>query len=247
MKYVLVTGSSKGIGKAIALELARDDYYVFVHYHKDYKAAEQTANEIRKLGKKCSVVQGDISSQFDMEELFRQVGRITDSLDLLVNNAGTDYDCKLEEYELAKMKRVLDVNLWGTMLVTKLANPFLKKSGAGLIINIASRMGVGKMIEGVGAYAPSKAGIIRFTKCCALELAQAKIRANAVCPRLTETEITRLMFPDDSFWKQSAQQSLLGRVGKPEDVAHLVAFLASDKAGYINGEEILVDGGSVLQ
>jgi len=219
---------------------------VFVHYHRDYKAAEQTANEIKKLGKKCSLLQGDVSSQFDVEEMFHQIAKVTDRLDLLVNNAGTDYDFKLEEYELAKMKRVLDVNLWGTILVSKLAIPFLKKSGSGVIINIASRMGIGKVIEGVGAYAPSKAGVIRFTKCCALELAKSKIRANAVCPGLTETELTRTFFPDDGFWKQAAQENLAGRVGKPEDVAHLVAFLASDKASYINGETIGVNGGSNL-
>ncbi|MBN2101095.1 SDR family oxidoreductase [Candidatus Dojkabacteria bacterium] len=245
-KYALVTGASKGIGQAISVALSACGYDVFINYNTDKNGAKETKTLVEANGQRGYIHKGDVSNLSDMKILFEAIARRTDRLDLLVNNAGTDNDILIEDYPFDKMKRVLDVNLWGPMIVTKLALPLLKKSESGQIVNISSRMGNGKLIEGVGPYAPSKAGLIRFTKCCALEFRKYGIRANAVCPGLTDTDLNRSLFPDQNFWDEMAEKNPRGRVGYPEDVANVVSFLASDKGGYVNGEAIGVNGGSNL-
>lgn len=245
-KYALITGASKGIGRSIAITLANEGVNIFINYLTDQKGALSTQKEILKTGVKAFTFKGDVSNQRDMKQMFQHISDVTKHLDILVNNAGTDNDLSIEDYPISEMKRVIDINLIGPMITTKLALPFLKNAPAGQIINIGSRMGYAKIIEGVGAYAPSKAGLIRFTKCCALEFCNFNIRTNIVCPGFTDTEITRKFYPDKKFWDNAAANNPSGRVGTPQDVANTVAFLASPKASYINGEIIGVNGGSNL-
>lgn len=245
-KYALVTGASKGIGQAIATSLSKQGYNIFINYLSDLKGAKETQAQVAKNGRRGFIIQGDVSKTTQMKKMFQKINQITNELDLVVNNAGTDNDISIEDYPIYKMKKVINVNLIGPMIVTKMALPYLKKAKNSQIINIASRMGNGKLIEGVGPYAPSKAGLIRFTKCCALEFRKYKIRANAVCPGFTDTKINRGLYPEESFWEEKAAQNPSGRYGRPEDIGNVVSFLASDKASYINGEEIGVNGGSNL-
>ncbi len=144
------------------------------------------------------------------------------------------------------MRRIVETNLIGVFIVTKTLLPLLKKSDYPSIINIASRMGQEKTSINTGAYGPAKAGVIKFTKCCALEFARYGIRVNAVLPGLTETDMVKSIYPEGKFWEEAALKNPRRRVGKPEDIANIVSFLASDEADYINGETIGVNGGSNL-
>lgn len=245
-KYALVTGASNGIGKATAIELAQQGYTVFINYYSDRAGALDTRRKVKAAGSKGYLVQGDVSKERQMIKMFGQIAKVSKRLDVVVNNAGIDNDILIEDYPLREMKRVINVNLVGPIIVTKLALPFLKKSKNPQIINIASRMGNEKIIEGVGPYASSKAGLIRFTKCCALEFRKYRIRANSVCPGFTDTKINRDIYPDEKFWDKMAETNPCGRVGQPKDIANVVGLLVSDKASYINGQEIGVTGGSSL-
>jgi 3-oxoacyl-[acyl-carrier protein] reductase len=246
MKFALITGGSRGIGKAIAIELAKDNYNVLINYRSDSISAKKIKKEIEQIGVKAYLLKGDVSNELQMRKVFKKVGNITQHIDLLVNNAGIDDGRNLEELEFKAIKNIINVNLIGSILVTKLALPFLKNASDAQILNISSRMGKEKVIEGVSAYAPSKAGLIKFTQCCALEFAKYNIRSNAICPGFTDTDLNRKIVTDKSFWKNQALNNPSRRVGLPEDVANVVTFLASPRASYINGEALGVNGGSVL-
>ena len=246
MKYALVTGSSRGIGKAIAIQLAKDGFDVFVNYLKDHKSAESVLAEIEEIGQKGYLIKGDVSSEKDMTEAYKKILSVTKTLDLLVNNAGTDIGKMIEDYTISEMRHVVDVNLIGVFICTKIFSSLLKNSDRAQIINISSRMGKEKIIETIGAYGPAKAGVNQFTKCCALEFSKYKIRVNAVLPGLTDTELNRKFIPDNKTWEEMAKKNPTGRVGYPQDIANVVSFLASEKGSYINGETIGVNGGSNL-
>ncbi len=245
-KLALVTGSSRGIGKAIALTLAKDGFDIVVNCSKSKKQGEEVGEEIGKIGRQAYLVMGDITNEAQAQNIFKQMATIAPQLDLLVNNAGFDYGHLIEDYTIPQMREIVEIILIAKMTTTKYALPLLKKSPNPSIINIASRMGREKTIETVGAYGPAEAGVIKFTQCCALEFRKYKIRVNCVAPGLTETELTRNMVPEESFWKEQARINPRGRVGTPQDVANVVSFLSSEKADYINGETIGVNGGSVL-
>jgi NAD(P)-dependent dehydrogenase (short-subunit alcohol dehydrogenase family) len=244
-KFALVTGISLGIGKSIALALAHDGYSLILCYRRHKSPAAQVAQEIRKLGQKAYLFKVDISDSKQLTHLFTQVRRITPRLDLLVNNAGSDYGYLLESYKLNEIREILDSNLFGTIAMTKLAIPFLKSSRNPSVINISSRMGGPTTIPTISAYGPAKAGIIKFTQCAALELAKYRIRVNSISPGMTDTPLGRSTYSDLDF-KQTAVKNPRGRICQPQDVADLVSFLASPKADYINGEDILLTGGSHL-
>ena len=253
-KIALVTGSSRGIGRAIALQLANDGYDIIAHYNKSTKEVEELKSEIEKLGRKCNIIAADLTKDKEVEEMFSTLSGKFDSLDLLVNSAGFDYAKLFEDYTLEEMRYVLDAVLWSKITVTKLALPLLKKSSKASIVNIASRMGKEKTIKTISIYGPAEAGVIKFTQCCALEFADYKIRVNAVAPGLTRTDLTNDLFireegnqeKADLVWDEMAKKNPSHRVGQPQDIANAVSFLASDKASYINGETIGVNGGSNL-
>jgi 3-oxoacyl-[acyl-carrier protein] reductase len=243
-KIALVTGASRGIGRAIAIQLASDGFNVIINFKSNSKASKEVAGLIRNLDRQAWVIKGDVGKESDVKSMFEKIKKFTNHIDIVVNNAGFDYGYLIEDFKLSEMKEVIETNLIGKISVTKYALSFLKKSSKAQIINIASRLGTTQTIETVGAYAPASAGIIKFTECCALEFSKYKIRANCVAPGFTDTDMNRNIYSDPEFWRQMNQNNPSGRIGQPEDIANVVSFLASDKADYINAEVIQVNGGS---
>ncbi|MBI2657096.1 3-oxoacyl-[acyl-carrier-protein] reductase [Candidatus Woesearchaeota archaeon] len=237
-KFALVTGGSRGIGKAIALELARNGVNVAINYNKDEEEASDAAEEIRKLGVESMAVKADVSSFDDCASMIDAVKKKFGALDILVNNAGALFDKSLRNMEKSQWDLVVRTNLDGTFNVTKNALPIIRENGR--IINISSIVAISGN-HGQTNYSASKAGIIGFTKSLAREVGKQGITVNAVAPGFVETQMTKGI----PFIRKKIIIAMipLGRPGLPEDVANLVAFLASDKSGYITGEVIRVDGG----
>ncbi len=244
-KIALVTGSSKGIGRAIANELATNGFDIIIHYNKSESEAMEASEEIKAKGVEVHIVQADLTKDSEVEDMFRSISEFTDKLDLVVNNAGFDHAMLIEEFSMEEMRYIIDIILTAKMSVTKFALPLLKRSESPCIVNISSRMGKEKTIKTIGAYGPAQAGVMKFTQCCALEFAPYKIRVNCVAPGLTETGLTRNILDEKDF-EAAAEANPSGRVGQPEDIAKVVGFLASEDASYINGEIIGVNGGSNL-
>ena len=231
----LVTGASKGIGKGIALELARQKFDVWINYNSDLAGAEQTAAEVAALGQQAFIVQADVGRAADVAAMFQQIK----ILDLMVNNAGQQTWKPLLELTEAEWDRVLDTNLKGCFLCTQHAARLMLQTG-GSIINIGS--GCNKMaFPSLSSYTASKGGIETFTKVAAAELGRYQIRVNCVAPGAIEIERTKLEIGDYAgTW---AGVTPLGRIGTPADVANVVAFLASPAAEFVSGQTIFVDGG----
>jgi 3-oxoacyl-[acyl-carrier protein] reductase len=244
-KYALVTGGSRGIGRAISLTLAQDGYDILVNYNKDDSAAEKIKKEIETLGRKCFLFKCDLTHDASVIKMFKDISTKVDKLDVLVNNAGYDYAKLIEDYSMEEIRYVIDLVLTAKIHTAKLALKLLRKSDYASIINIASRMGKEKTIPTIGAYGPAEAGVIKFTQCSALEFKDNNIRVNCVAPGLTRTQLTEDLLSDDEFLA-AGKANPLGRVGKPEDIANVVSFLVSRNADYINGETIGVNGGSNL-
>lgn len=253
-KIAFVTGASRGIGRAIATTLAKDGYDICINYRSNSSKAEEVKKEIESLGQKAYLFQGDVSKEDDVKKMFEEFSLISDKLDVLVNNAGVYPASMIEDYTIDQMREIVEVVLIGKMIITKYALPYLKKSNSPKIINIASRMGREKTTETIGAYGPAEAGVIKFTQCCALEFSKYNIKVNCVAPGLTRTDLTNDNFvrqegsqeKADKLWQISADENPSHRVGLPQDIANVVSFLASEKADYINGEYIGVNGGSNL-
>lgn len=244
-KTALVTGSSRGIGATTAIILAKKGYDVAIHYKSSLEKAQYVKTEVETLGQKAYLFQADVSKTEDIKKMFEQYTDEIGTLDLLVNNAGFDKAKLIEEYTFEEMKYVINVVLFSKIVTTKLALPLLKKSDDPVIINIASRMWKEKTIETIGAYGPAMAGVMKWTQSCALEFAKYKIRVNCVAPGLTYTDLTKTMLAEDEF-SFAATANPRGRVTTPQDIANVVALIASKEADYINGEIIGVNGGSNL-
>lgn len=238
-KVALVTGASKGVGKGIALELARGGCGVAVNYNSDREGAEATAKEIESLGGRSAVLQANVGSSADVDRMFAEVRQQFDRLDILVNNAGVQTWKALLDLEEQEWDRVIDTNLKGTFLCTQRAARMMKDSG-GSIVNIGS--GCNKIaFPHLVDYTASKGGIEQFTKVAAVELGKYRIRVNCVAPGAIEIERTKQEAGDYAgTW---AAQTPMGRVGTPQDVAVAVAFLCQDQAEFISGQTIWVDGG----
>jgi 3-oxoacyl-[acyl-carrier protein] reductase len=244
-KVALVTGGSRGIGRATAITLAQDGYDVVVNYHKNEIAAQEVVRIITEMGKNAWMIQADLTKDEQVTKMAKIIEERVGRLDLIVNNAGYDHAKLIEDYSIAEMISVVDIILFAKIRVTKQLLSLLKKSNSGMIVNIASRMGKEMTIPTIGAYGPAEAGVIKWTQCCALEFAKYKIRVNCVAPGLTKTDLTKTILSEEEFI-QAARNNPSGRVGNPYDVAGAVSFLVSDKASYINGETIGVNGGSNL-
>jgi len=238
-KHALVTGASKGIGKGIALELARQGASVAVNYHSDSAGGEATAAEITALGRDAFALGGDVSSSADVDAMFARVLERFKRLDILVNNAGTQVFAPLVDLAEKDWDRVIGTNLKGCFLCTQRAARHMREHGGGRIVNIGS--GCNKVpFPGLVSYTASKGGIEMFTKVAAVELGAYGITVNCVAPGAIEIERTKHEAGDYAgTWSKLTP---IPRIGTPEDVAHAVAYLASDAAGFVTAQTLMVDG-----
>ena len=244
-KNALVTGGSQGIGAAASLELAREGANICLTYRKHEAEAKQYADEIRQLGRKALAVHCDIASFSDAERVVKAAIAEFGSLEILVNNAGMNWDGVSWKMKEEQWDRVLEVNLKGYFNFTRHTAPVFKDQKYGKIINVTSINGLrGKF--GQTNYSASKAGIIGYTKALAKELGAFGVNVNAVAPGLIETAMLKESEARDKIVDMAMAESALKQVGQPEDLANLVVFLASDKAKHITGEIIKVDGGQYI-
>lgn len=239
-KTALVTGASKGVGKGVALQLARHGASIAVNYNSDAVGAEATAAEIRRMGVPALVVQGNVGVTEQVEAMFATVKKEFGRLDILVNNAGVQTWKALLELTEAEWDHVLDTNLKGCFLCTQQAARMMKECGGGRIINIGS--GCNKVaFPRLGNYTASKGGIEQLTKVSAVELGKYGIRVNCVAPGAVEIERTKEEAGDYAgTW---AAATPLGRVGTPMDVGRAVVFFCLDLSDFVTGQTLYVDGG----
>ena len=242
-KVAVVTGASSGIGREIALTLALKGAKIVVNYRGNDDEANKVVLDIENTGSKAIAVKGDVSKAEDMENLIKTAVDTYGRVDILVNNAGITKDNLLLKMTDEQFSDVIDINLKGTFNCTKAVTKYMLKQKSGKIINIASVIGiVGN--AGQSNYAASKAGIIGFTKSVAKELASRGITANAVAPGFIRTKMTDILSEDV---KQEILKNIpLKKFGEAQDVAKIVAYLASDDANYITGQVINIDGGMVM-
>ncbi|TFZ41071.1 3-oxoacyl-[acyl-carrier-protein] reductase [Soehngenia longivitae] len=239
-KIALVTGGSKGIGKSIAIKLAEDGYDIAFTYSSDENAANDTLEELNKLGSNSLSIKKDMSIEEDVKEAIKEIEEKLGTVDVLVNNAGITRDGLLMKMKAEDFDRVIEVNLRSVFLTTReIIRPMIKKK-YGKIINISSVVGI-MGNAGQANYAASKAGVIGFTKSIAKEFASRGVRANAIAPGFVETDMTKVLKEDVK--EEMLKNIPLGYFAKPEDVANLVSFLASEKSDYITGQVIQIDGG----
>ncbi len=244
-KNALVTGGSQGIGAAASLELAREGANVCLTYRKHDTEAKEYADEIREMGRKALAIKCDISSFAEAESVVKKAVDEFGGLDILVNNAGMNWDGVSWKMSEEQWDRVIEVNLKGYFNFTRQVAPIFKNQKYGKIINITSINGMrGKF--GQSNYSASKAGIIGFTKAVAKELGAFSVNVNAVAPGLIETSMLKESDSRDKIVDMAMNEIVLKRVGQPEDLANVVAFLASDKARHVTGEVIKVDGGQYI-
>ena len=239
-KAVLITGSSRGIGRAIALMLAEGGAEVVVNYNKSEAEARLVAQDIKDQGGKCVVAQGDVSVVEDAERLVQTAIDSFGKIDILVNNAGFHRDTLILRMTIEDWDEVMDTNLRGSFLCTKVALRHMIRQRNGRIVNIGSVSGVAGN-AGQTNYSAAKAGLIGFTKAVAREMGPRGITANVVAAGLVRTKLTQDV--SQSIVDRALDLIPLGRLGRPEDIAAAAVFLASDEAAYITGQVLLVDGG----
>lgn len=242
-KTALVTGASRGIGRAIALALASKGFAVALNYAGSHDAAEAVKKEIEDAGGKAFTVQGDVSKSEDVDRIFKTVKDEFGGLDVLVNNAGINRDALLIRMKESNWDDVIATDLKSDFLTTKAAAAMMMGKRKGSIINISSVVGIMGNI-GQANYAAAKAGVIGLTKACAKEMAARNIRVNAVAPGFIETAMTDGI--PEKIREGMIASIPMGRMGQPEDIARAVCFLASDDASYITGQVLVVDGGLVM-
>jgi len=244
-KYALVTGGSRGIGAAISLALAREGAHIGLTYRKHEAEAIEIQNQIRNMGRQAIAVKADTSSFSDAEHAVRASLEAFGRLDILINNAGMNWDGVSWKMTEAQWDRVMEVNLKGYFNFTRHAAPLFKDQKSGKIVNITSINGLrGKF--GQTNYSASKAGIIGYTKALAKELGAFGVNVNAVAPGLIETRMLKESEARDKIVDLALGEMALKRLGMPEDVADAAVFLVSEKARHITGEVIKVDGGQYI-
>ena len=242
-KTALVTGASRGIGRAIALCLAAEGARVAINYAGNVKAAEEVKASVEAAGGTAILCQADIADSAAVEAMIADVVKEFGTIDILVNNAGITRDTLLMRMKDEDFAKVLDTNLKGVFYCTKAVSKLMMKKRSGRIVNMASVVGlVGN--AGQTNYAAAKAGVIGFSKSAAKELASRGITVNVVAPGFIGTDMTAGL--PESVKEKMLTDIPLGRMGEPEDVANAVLFLASDQASYITGQVVNVDGGMVM-
>ena len=242
-KTALVTGASRGIGRAIALRLAAEGARVAINYAGNVKAAEEVKAAVEAAGGAAILCQADISNSAAVEAMVADVVKEFGTIDILVNNAGITRDTLLMRMKDEDFAKVLDTNLKGVFYCTKAVAKLMMKKRSGRIVNMASVVGlVGN--AGQTNYAAAKAGVIGFSKSAARELASRGITVNVVAPGFIGTDMTAVL--PEAVKEKTLAGIPLGKMGEPEDVANAVLFLASDQASYITGQVVNVDGGMVM-
>ena len=239
----LVTGSSRGIGRAIAVELAREGWAVCVNYLEHREAAEDLVRLLRAEGWEAIAVRADVSDRDAVEAMVRTAQAELGPIELLVNNAGISYQGLFQDTSNEIWDRTLAVNLTGARNAAQAVLPHMLSEKRGCIVNISS-MWVLRGASCEVAYACSKAAIIGLTRSLALELAPSGIRVNCVAPGCIETDMVRVL--GEETRAMLVEETPLGRLGTPEDIAHAVAFFASEKASFLTGQVLTADGGFIV-
>ncbi len=242
-KVALVTGASRGIGQATAIDLAKAGADIVVNFIGNEAVAQETVEAIEALGRKAIKIKADVGNADEVQAMVDEAVAAFGHIDILVNNAGITRDGLLIRMKDSDWDDVLNINLKGVYLVTKAVAKLMVKQRAGRIINMTSVSGVTGNV-GQANYAAAKAGVIGFTKTCAKELASRGITVNAVAPGFIETAMTDVL--PEKIKEGIAATVPFGRMGQPEEIASVVTFLASDFASYITGQVLNVDGGMVM-
>jgi 3-oxoacyl-[acyl-carrier protein] reductase len=242
-KVALVTGGSRGIGCAIVMGLAAASADVAFTYRQNAEKAQEVVDQLKGMGRRGWAFRADVADFAKAQQVVEQVISAWGRLDILVNNAGIHQNEAIWAMDEAQWDEVLDVDLKGTFNYSRAAAPIFRQQGAGKIVNIASIHGLRGRQAGPN-YSAAKAGVIGLTKSVARDLGPYGVNVNAVAPGITETDMVRALARElkDRF----VAEIVLGRMGQPEDVAHLVTFLCSDQARHITGEVIKVDGGQYI-
>ncbi len=239
-KTVIISGATRGIGRAIAVDLAREGVNISFNFLKSYKDAEDLEKEIKDFGVKVKSFQVDIRDYDAVKSWVDNTKELFGGIDIAINNAGVIKDKALALMEPDDWHEVINTNLDGTFNLTRAAIITFIKQKSGVIVNITSVSGITGMSRQTN-YSASKAGIIGFTKSLAREVAPYNIRVNAVAPGFIETDMLKEL--KEEYKSQIMKQIPLYRFGRPEEVARVVKFLVSDEAGYITGQTIVIDGG----
>ncbi len=247
VRTALVTGAAKGIGRAIAIRLAKENFNLALNYLSDDDSADETVRECLKHTRNVLLLKADVSREKDVKQMSESLINRFSTIDVVLNNAGLNIDKPMLDLSENEWDSVVDTNMKGTFLVSKeMAGYMLRQGSGGHIINIGATTGIRGRKNGIN-YCASKAGVIVMTKCMAMELAP-KVRVNCVIPGLTWTEETETRF--DLRNKENEDLKIKGiplnRIAEPEEIADVVGFLVSDGAKYINGQKIIVDGGQYM-
>lgn len=242
-QVALVTGASRGIGRAVAMELGRAGYAVCINYLNSEDAARQAAEALRAGGSDAIALRADVADGAAVAEMVRRTEKELGPVTLLVNNAGVAGQAQFQDITDEMWNRYLAVNLGGARNTIRAVLPHMLSEKRGAIVNISSIWGLrGASCE--VAYACTKAAIIALTRSLAMELAPSGIRVNCVAPGVIDTDMVQVL--GQETLRDLAEQTPLGRLGRPEDIAHAVAFLASDKASFITGQVLGADGGFIV-
>lgn len=240
-KRVIVTGGTKGIGKATTLEFLREGAEVIFAARNNDLIKEQV-KEYKDKGYKAIGVSADLSKKQGIELLFKNVSRNWEAIDVLINNVGFNVRKKTNEYSESEIASIINTNLISAFNITVKAHPYLAKSGKSSVVNVSSVAGLTSLKTG-SPYAITKAGLIQLTKNLAVEWAEQNIRVNAVAPWYIKTPLTEKLLSDKVFLKSVLNRTPMKRYGTPEEVASTILFLSSDAASFITGQCIAVDGG----
>ncbi len=244
-KKALVTGASRGIGKGIALAFARQGAMVAVNYRANEAMAQEVVEEIKKMGGSAMAVKADVSQKQEVDMMVSKVASEFGGIDILANNAGIVAYRPFAQMEEADWDQVLDTNLKGQFFCIKAVAPYMEKQGKGRIINLSSIAsgGVGVGFLNLAHYCASKGGVVALTEELALELTPKGINVNAIAPGAIDTDMSKAVASNPEVLKGLLARVPKGRLGKPEDIAAMAVFLASDEADYCTGAVFYVDGG----
>jgi len=242
-KVALVTGASRGIGRAIALKLSKNGATVIINYNGSYEKAKETIEEIKNLGNIAFLKKANVANSYECKEMIADIVKEHGRIDILINNAGITKDNLIIRMTEEEFDDVIAVNLKGTYNCIKFASKYMMKQRNGNILNVSSVSG---MMGNIGQinYAASKAGVIGITKSSAKELCTRNIRVNALAPGFIESEMTDLL--SEEIVKEGIKQIPLGRFGLAEEVANAALFLVGEESSYITGQVLKIDGGLVM-